>query len=94
MTVLRSTSLMTSVDVDGLIETEPLLFWELTSACTAPLMTVMRIAAPKRSQKCRFTSPGSPERPSSSVPGELKGTTTPVGVRASVQSTKIRAMPC
>ena len=49
----------------------------------------IRIAAPKRSQKCRLTSPESPERPSSSVPGELKGTTTPVGVRASVHSTKM-----
>jgi len=33
---------------------------------------------------------GKPERRSSSVPGELSGTTTPVGVRASVHNTRAR----
>ncbi len=69
------------------------LLWEATALCTAPLMTEIKIAAPKRWKKCRLTFPASPERPSSSVPGELKGITTPVGVRASVQSTKTRARP-
>src|SRR6185437_7018919 len=92
--VERRTSVMTSVEVEGLMTSEPLLLREFTAPCTAPLMTVSRIAAPNRSQKCRLTSPESPERPSSSVPGELRGTTTPVGVRASVQSTKSRELPC
>ena len=52
------------------------------------------MAAPNRSQKWRLTSPGNPARPNSSAPGELSGTTTPAGVRASVQSTKTREDPC
>src|SRR5271168_448818 len=70
------------------------LLWEATAPCTAPLMREIKIAAPKRWKKCRLTFPARPERPSSSVPGELKGITTPVGVRASDQSTKTRAAPC
>ena len=55
------------------------LLCEATALCTAPLMTEIKIAAPKRWKKCRLTFPARPERPSSSVPGELKGITTPVG---------------
>src|ERR1700688_1276660 len=69
------------------------LLCEATALCTAPLMTEIKMAAPKRWKKCRLTFPARPERPSSSVPGELKGMTTPVGVRASDQSTKTRAAP-
>ncbi len=54
----------------------------------------IRIADPKRCQKCRSTSPSRPERPSASVPGDASGTTTPAGLRASVQSTNSRALPC
>src|ERR1700733_7388621 len=57
-------------------------------------MTEIRIAAPKRSQKWRLTCPATPARPSSSVPGEVNGTMTPVGVRASVHRTNTRDEPC
>src|SRR5271168_2200546 len=70
------------------------LLCEATAPWTAPLINEIKMAAPKRWKKCRLTFPESPERPSSSVPGELKGITTPVGVRASDQSTKTRAAPC
>src|SRR5580704_16311168 len=69
------------------------LLCEATAPCTAPLISEIKIAAPKRWKKCRLTLPAKPARPSSSVPGELKGITTPVGVRASDQSTKTRAAP-
>src|SRR3984957_15841756 len=56
-------------------------------------MTVINIAVPKRSHQCRSIVPDKPLRPSSSVPGEASGTTTPVGVRASVQSTNSLGAP-
>src|SRR5208283_5850379 len=59
----------------------------------APSTTDIKSAAPNRSQKCLFTVPGNPERPSSSAPGDISGTVTPAGVRASVQTTNILALP-
>ena len=52
--------------------TVPTAVAALARSSTAPSTTEIRTAAPKRSQKCRLTSPGSPERPSSSAPGECK----------------------
>ena len=56
-------------------------------------MSEIRIAAPNRSEKWLSTLPGTPDRPSSSVPRESRCATTPVGVRASVQSTATRRWP-
>ena len=79
---------MMSLDPDGSTTTvEPFPRCEATSAWMAPSITLTRIAAPNRSMKCRSTWPGSPARPSSSVPGEASGTTTPLEVRASVHRT-------
>src|SRR6266478_3382462 len=56
-------------------------------------MTVINIAVPNRSHQCRSMVPDRPLRPNSSVPGDASGTTTPVGVRASVHNTKRRGLP-
>ena len=50
-----------------------LLFLEFTAPWTAPLMTVSRIAAPKRSQKCRLTSPDNPDAAELIGPGRTQG---------------------
>ena len=72
----------------------PLLPLRSVRPCTAPSMTVIRMAVPKRSHQCRSICPDRPLRPNSSVPGDASGTTTPVGVLASVHNTNSRGLPC
>ena len=94
--MLFSTSVMTSADVEGLtIDGRRRRAATATAACTAPSMT--------RDQDRRAEAlPEVPVRPRPAVPSararrcpaRRAATTTPVGVRASVHSTKTRAAPC
>ncbi len=60
----------------------------------AALMTLKRIAAPKRCQKWLLTSPGTPDRPSSSAAGESSVTITFLGDLARVHNMNNRSCPC
>ncbi len=93
--VLLRTSVMTSCGARGVVDHRAAVV-RATARPPARRHRSRRSESPRRSaaRSADSTLPGSPERPSSSVPGEASGTTTPVGVRASVQSTKTPRLPC
>ena len=69
LSVPRSTSVATSLEVEGFKTIVPPFPWDSVNPCTAPSMTVIKMAVPKRSHQCRSMTPERPLRPSSSVPG-------------------------